>query len=159
MKHSKKVGFSFGSTSGIITTMGLIVGLYTSINSKFAVLGGIFTIAIADAFSDALGIHMAEESQNKYSNKEIWQATLSTFFTKFIFALSFAVPFILLPLAMAFLVSILWGIFLLIVLNYFLAKQQKKKPLSIIKEHVFIALIVIILTSLASKIIKIIFNS
>ena len=59
MEHSLKVGFSFGITSGIITTLGLMVGLNSSTNSKVAVIGGILIIAIADAFSDALGIHIS----------------------------------------------------------------------------------------------------
>ena len=62
MKHSLKVGFSFGLTSGIITTLGLMVGLNYGTSSKLAVIGGILTIAIADASSDALGIHISEES-------------------------------------------------------------------------------------------------
>ncbi|MDI6733408.1 MAG: hypothetical protein QME51_05200, partial [Planctomycetota bacterium] len=60
MNHSIKTGFSFGSTSGVITTLGLMVGLHSGTHSKFAVLGGIVTIAVADAFSDALGIHISE---------------------------------------------------------------------------------------------------
>ena len=54
MEHSFRVGMSFGLTSGIITTLGLIVGLHSGTHSKLAVIGGILTIAMADAFSDAL---------------------------------------------------------------------------------------------------------
>jgi len=79
MKHSIKVGFSFGLASGIVTTLGLMVGLNSSTNSKLAVVGGILTIAIADALSDAMGIHVTEEVQNKYSEKEIWESTFTTF--------------------------------------------------------------------------------
>ncbi|MEO0185998.1 MAG: VIT1/CCC1 transporter family protein, partial [candidate division WOR-3 bacterium] len=75
LKHSLKTGFSFGSTSGIITTLGLMVGLHSGTHSKIVVIGGILTIAIADAFSDALGIHVSEESENKHSTKEIWEST------------------------------------------------------------------------------------
>ena len=64
MKHSIKVGFSFGLTSGIITTLGLMIGLNSSTNSSIVVIGGILTIAIADSLSDAIGIHIAEESEN-----------------------------------------------------------------------------------------------
>ncbi|MBW2265656.1 MAG: hypothetical protein JRF28_05735, partial [Deltaproteobacteria bacterium] len=56
MKHALKTGLSFGLTSGTITTLGLMVGLHSGTHSKLVVLGGILTIAIADAFSDALGI-------------------------------------------------------------------------------------------------------
>jgi len=52
MKRSFRIGFSFGLTSGIITTLGLMVGLYSSTNSQLVVIGGILTIAIADSLSD-----------------------------------------------------------------------------------------------------------
>ena len=77
--HSLSIGLHFGLTSGIITTLGLMVGLSSGTNSKLAVIGGILTIAIADSFSDALGIHISEESENIHSSKEIWISTFSTF--------------------------------------------------------------------------------
>ena len=86
MKNSLKTGVAFGLTSGIITTLGLMVGLYSGTNSKLVVMGGILTIAIADAFSDALGIHVSEESKNNVTEKEVWEATISTFFSKFLFS-------------------------------------------------------------------------
>ena len=52
-------------------------------------MGGIITIAVADAFSDAVGIHISEESEKRHTEREIWESTLSKFFFKFIFALAF----------------------------------------------------------------------
>ena len=75
MKHSIKKGFSFGLTSGVITTLGLIVGLHSGTHSKLVVIGGVLVIAVADALSDALGIHISEESENKHTQREIWEAT------------------------------------------------------------------------------------
>lgn len=49
-----------------------MIGLYSGIYSKLVVLSGILTIAIADAVSDALGIHISEESENKHTSREIW---------------------------------------------------------------------------------------
>ena len=92
MKHSWKVGLCFGLTSGIITTLGLMIGLYSGTYSKIIVISGILTIAIADSLSDAFGIHVSEESENKHTKKEIWESTLSTFFCKFIIASSFIIP-------------------------------------------------------------------
>ena len=99
MLHSLKTGFSFGLTSATITTLGLMVGLESGTNSKLAVIGGIVIIAVADAFSDALGIHISEESESKHTPKEIWTSTISTFLTKFIFALTFVVPVFLFKLS------------------------------------------------------------
>ncbi len=146
MKHSIKIGFSFGLTSGIITTLGLMVGLHSGTHSKLVVIGGILTIAIADAFSDALGIHVSEESENIHTVREIWEATISTFGAKFLFAITFVIPVLLLPLEIAIIVSILGGLNLLGIFSYYIAKEQKVKPWKIILEHLLIALVVIIIT-------------
>ena len=145
VKHSLKIGFSFGVTSGIITTLGLMVGLHSGTHSKLAVIGGILTIAIADAFSDALGIHISEESENKHASKEIWESTVSTFFFKFIFASIFLLPVLLLKLSTAIIVSVIVGLFALCLLSFNIAKGKQAKPWKIIFEHLAIALIVIVI--------------
>lgn len=144
MKNSFKTGVSFGLTSGIITTLGLIVGLDAGTHSKLAVVGGIITIAIADAFSDALGIHISQESQDGAKAKEIWEATFATFVSKFIFALTFIVPLFLFQLATAILVDVGWGFLLLAIFNYFLAKSRQESPSKTIIEHLIIALVVVL---------------
>ncbi len=146
MKHSIKTGFSFGLTSGIITTLGLMVGLHSGTHSKLVVIGGILTIAIADAFSDALGIHISEEFENKHSIKEIWEATLSTFFSKFIFALTFVVPLLLFQLSTAVRVSIIWGLLWLFAISLYMAKEQKIKAWKVVMEH-FIIIVAVLVAS------------
>ena len=83
-----RTGLFFGATSGVITTIGLIVGLNSGTRSITAVLGGILVIAVADAMSDALGIHLAEESDPATSHDHVWAATITTFVTKFVFSIS-----------------------------------------------------------------------
>ena len=146
MRHSIVTGLSFGLTSGIITTLGLMVGLNSSTHSKLVVIGGILTIAVADAFSDALGIHISEESENKHTEKEIWVSTIATFLSKFIFALTFIVPVLLFELGVAIWVSIVWGFSLLGILSYMISRQEKNKPIMVITEHFFIAALVIFIT-------------
>lgn len=146
MRHSFKTGFSFGLTSGTITTVGLMVGLHAGTQSKIAVMGGIFTIAIADAFSDALGIHVSEETENKHSEREIWESTISTFLSKFVFTLTFVFPVLLFELSKAILISVIWGLFLLCVFSFIIAKQQKVNTWRVIAEHLVIALLVILIT-------------
>ena len=141
-----RTGLFFGATSGVITTIGLIVGLNAGTGSVPAVLGGIFVIAFADAMSDALGIHLAEEADPSATMQHIWSATVSTFLSKFIFAITFAVPLLLLPLQSAVAASVGWGMLVIIVLSYFLARAQKASPLAIIAEHVVIASLVVVLS-------------
>ncbi len=151
MKHSLKTGFSFGITSGIITTLGLIVGLHSGTHSKLVIIGGILTIAIADAFSDALGIHISEESENRHTTKEIWQSTFSTLFSKFIFAMTFVIPILLFRLPIAVIISMVWGLSLLGLFSFYIAKEQRAKAWKVILEHEFIAIIVIVLTHFVGK--------
>jgi VIT1/CCC1 family predicted Fe2+/Mn2+ transporter len=146
MKHSLKTGFSFGLTSGIITTLGLMVGLHSGTHLKLVVVGGILTIAIADAFSDALGIHISEESENKHTPREIWESTISTFLSKFIFALTFIIPVLLFQLSMAVIISVFWGLSMITVFSWYMAKQQGVRPYKVISEHLFIAVLVITIT-------------
>lgn len=146
MKTSWKTGISFGLTSGVITTLGLMVGLHSGTHSRAVVIGGILTIAIADAMSDALGIHVSEESRNSGSTRQIWEATLATFMAKFVIAATFVVPVLVLPLDDAIVMSVLWGFLLLTILSFFLAKAQAVPPWKVIGEHLMIALCVVVIT-------------
>lgn len=146
MNNAIKVGVGFGLTSATITTLGLIIGLDAGTGSKLAVAAGILTIAVADSFSDALGVHIAKESEGNFSEREVWQATIFTFLCKFFFALTFLIPVLLLKENLAIIVAIAWGILMLIILNYQVAKASNQKPLSVISEHVFIAVMVIVLS-------------
>ena len=69
-----------------------------------------------------------------------------TFVTKFVFSISFAIPLLLLPLGPAVVVSVAWGLLVIVLLSYFLAKSQGESPLSIIGEHLFIAVLVLVLS-------------
>jgi len=141
-----RTGLFFGATSGVITTIGLLTGLYAGTGAVAAVLGGILVIAVADAMSDALGIHLAEEADPETTTQHVWSATIATFFSKFIFAISFAVPLLLLPLETAVIVSVAWGMLVITVLSYFLARSQGERPLPIIAEHLGIAILVVLLS-------------
>ncbi|MDH5570548.1 MAG: hypothetical protein OEY89_02210 [Gammaproteobacteria bacterium] len=146
MNGAIQTGVTFGLTSGVITTLGLMVGLHAGTHSTLAVLGGIITIAIADSFSDALGIHISKEAEEDASKKDVWIATLATLFTKMFMALSFIIPVLIFDLKTAIVAGIAWGIVILTLLSFKLAKIQQEKPHRVIAEHLGIALFVIILT-------------
>ncbi len=151
MKDSLRTGATFGLTSGAITTLGLMVGLNSGTHSRKVVIGGILTIAVADSFSDALGIHISEEAENVHTTKQIWMATAATFFSKFLFTLTFVLPVLFLNLPDAINVSIVWGATLLTVLSYLMAKYQGENPWKVILEHLLIMAVVITLTYLVGN--------
>jgi len=146
MKTAIRKGIGFGLTSGIITTLGLIMGLHASTHSASVVLGGILIIAIADAMSDAFGIHISEESSKKTSKEDIKKSTISTFLTKFVIALTFIAPVLLLDLYPAIIVSIIWGLLLISIFSYYIAKIKGKRPYKVVLEHLVVAILVVIIT-------------
>ncbi len=129
MKLSYKKGLGFGLSSGVITTLGLIVGLDTSTHSSSLVIGGILIIAFADAFSDAFGIHISEESRLEVIQRAIWEATISTFIFKVLFALTFVLPFLLLPLSTALIISIIWAVLLVAGFQLLFGKKRENNAL------------------------------
>ncbi|MCX8169435.1 MAG: hypothetical protein N3E39_04470 [Candidatus Methanomethylicia archaeon] len=158
MKHSLTIGASFGSTSGVITTLGLIVGLHSGTHSKLAVIGGILTIAIVDAFSDALGIHISEESEKIHKQRDIWIATITTFIFKFIIASSFTIPVTLIKeLTISIIACIIWGMILLALLSYFISEGKSK--LRTILEHLVVAIVVIVTSHLIGDYISMVFHN
>lgn len=143
MRHSVKTGFSFGLTSAVITTLGIMVGLSSGTHSKMVVIGGILTVAVADALSDAFGIHLSEESEAKHSQKQVWISTACTFLTKFGIGVTFLVPVLLLSLGRAVPVNIFWGFILLVLFSYYIGKESELKCWKVICEHICIASVVI----------------
>jgi hypothetical protein len=107
-----------------------MVGLHAGTHSLPAVVGGILTIAIADACSDALGMHISEEAENVHTTTEVWVATGATFLTKLLVALSFLAPLFLFSLPTAICVAVVWGLSVLTVLTVgeenFCAKVGRK---------------------------------
>ncbi|MFW9813050.1 MAG: hypothetical protein ACFFF9_11375 [Candidatus Thorarchaeota archaeon] len=146
MSVSVKKGISFGVTSGVITTLGMIVGVNASTSSRLAVIAAIVAIAIADAFSDAVAMHVSEESEGVHSRKDLWEATLTTFLAKFIFALTFVIPVWFMSLEIAVIIDIMWGLLIMTLFNVFLARSQKESVLRVVIEHLAIAIVVVSIT-------------
>jgi len=141
-----RVGLFFGTTSGVITTCGLLVGLAAGTGSLEAVLGGILVIAVADSMSDALGIHVSEESSPGSDTRQVWTATLVTFLSKLVVACSFALPFFFTSLETASLIALCWGASLLVLLSWRLAQLQSTPALPVIGEHLLVGSLVVVLS-------------
>ena len=138
-----RTGVFFGATSGVITTIGLITGLNAGTQSLVAVLGGILVVAVADAMSDALGIHLAQEADPDATSEHIWAATIWTFLPTLVVALSFALPLLILPLQLAVAVSVGWGLLVITLLSAYLARIQNVPALHVVTEHLGIAIVVV----------------
>jgi VIT1/CCC1 family predicted Fe2+/Mn2+ transporter len=150
MKKSFESGLSFGTTSGIVTTLGLIVGLSSGTHSTLAVVGGILSIAIADGLSESMSMHVSKKIETR-DPFYLWELTFSTLISKFFVTMSFAIPVLLANLEVAVMIDIAWGLSLLIVLSYFVSEYEGRKKLRDIFEHLMIAVLVIALSYYAGE--------
>lgn len=162
-KHQIVTAASFGLTSGVISALGMMVGLQSATGSKLVVVTGIIIMAIADGLADAAGMHLSEEAEaekgrNKHTRKEVWLVTLLTMASVIGVVLTFAVPIILLPLGTAVLAAVLWGMLLLILLNYYVAKSNGENPVKMIAEHLLLAIALIIISNWVGSLIALAFR-
>jgi VIT1/CCC1 family predicted Fe2+/Mn2+ transporter len=157
MRSTLWKGVGFGLTSGVITTLGMIIGLQSGTQSKLAVEVGIIILAMADALSDAIGIHVSEEAEMEHTTKELWETSFFTFISKLLIALTFLIPVRLLELSTSILASVFWGLFLITIFSFYMARSQKQNPYKVVCEHIFIAVLVVLLAHYIGEIIHEIF--
>ena len=144
--------FSIGATAAIITSLALIAGLAHGNDGRTSIVAGLLVIAIADNITDSLGIHIYKEAEGA-CKREINSSTLGNFTVRLVLALTFVMIVLLLPSYIALIVSAVWGLFLLTILSYFIAKAQKVSPLKQITRHVLVALSVIVGSKLLGNLI------
>jgi VIT1/CCC1 family predicted Fe2+/Mn2+ transporter len=60
--------------------------------------------------------------------------------------MTFLVPILLISLSVAIIVNLIWGLSILTVLSYIIARSQGKPPWKIVGEHLLIAGVVIAVT-------------
>lgn len=133
--------FSFGATAAIVTSIGLIVGFDAATASKATILSGLLVVAIADNLTDSLSIHIYQESE-RLEPRASFHATLTNFAARLGLSLSFVFLMAILPLHIAVVVSILWGLMLLTGLSYVVAQTRKLPVMREIAKHLAVALLV-----------------
>jgi len=148
--HGWQTRFSFGSTSAVITNLALMAGLHTQANAKVSIIGGILVIALADNVSDSFGIHIYQESE-KIETLEVWISTILNFTSRVIVSMSFVVLMLMLPLNAAIISSMIWGLLLLAVISYMIAKNESENPYLSILTHVLIAVAVIFISNIVGE--------
>ena len=142
--------FSFGSSAAIITNLGLIIGLDSGTNAKFNIIAAIMVIALADNISDSFGIHVYQESE-QLERKEVWISTATNFLARLLVSLIFVALVFFLPIQLATILSLVWGLSLLAFISYIIAKEEESRPFQAVLVHLGIALMVIVLSEIVGK--------
>jgi VIT1/CCC1 family predicted Fe2+/Mn2+ transporter len=77
--------------------------------------------------------------------------------SKLVFALSFIAPVLVFDLSQAILISVLWGLSILAVYSFIIARQQQEKSWKVVAEHLAIGLAVVVITHFVGNWISTIF--
>lgn len=134
----KLTNFSFGSTSGIITNISLIIGLGSTDVPKSGIIGGLLVVGIADNISDSLGIHIYKESEH-CDVKETFISTIFNFTSRLLISISFITIVLLFPIQEAQVISSIWGLLILSVISCLIAKKNKQNTKLELLKHIGIA--------------------
>lgn len=156
--HSIFGKFAFGISSGVLTTLGVMVGLMGATSSRLAVIGGILSIAIADSLSDAIGVYSLKKAERGTTQKQAIKSGTNVFLGKIIFTSSFLMPFLLFSLITAIIVNIVWGILLIAFLNLLIAIAQEENIPKTIAKNTLIAIGIVILSYLVGLLINLVFS-
>ena len=140
----KPTRVSFGGTAGIVTSMALLVGLDAAHAGKASVIGALLIIAVADNLTDSLSVQMYQEAERR-EKKEAILGTLTNFATRFFVCLTF-VGIVALFWKHAVAAGIAWGMALLSVISYMVARGRSVSVLPEIAKHVGVALLVIVVS-------------
>lgn len=134
--------YGFGSTAAIVTSLGLIVGFGGTGVSRATIVNALLVIAIADNISDSLSMHVYQESE-KLEARAAFRAMATNFLARLIVTLTFVAIVLLLPLSLVPPVALAWGVILLCVLSYALARHTAARPWREMAKHVGVALAVV----------------
>jgi len=137
--------YIFGSSAAILTDVSLIVGLGSARAGKGPILAGLLTIAVADNISDSLGIHLYKESEGYGQRLSLLSTTLN-FLSRLLISCTFIAIVLVLPMAHALYVGLVWGLLLIVLISYLISRRNRDNPVKEMVTHVLVAVVVIALS-------------
>ena len=133
---------SFGTTSAILTSTGLIIGFSAAGLAKSAIIAGLLIVCLTDNLTDALSIHIFQESELE-EQSTVFRTTLINFAARLAISLSFVALTLYLTGLPLLLIAVAWGGSLLSGLTWLIARSRGTEvPVEILR-HLAVAVLVI----------------
>jgi VIT1/CCC1 family predicted Fe2+/Mn2+ transporter len=129
---------SFGGTSAIVTSMGLILGLDAAGATQKAIVGALLIVAVADNLSDSLSVHIYQEAE-RLEKREAFISTVANFTARLLAALTFVVLVLALPAELTPAATIAWGLVLLALLTERIARARGAPIAKEVGKHLAVA--------------------
>lgn len=136
---------SYGGTAAIATSMALVSGLGAAGATRPVVASALLLAALADNLTDSLSIHMFQESE-QLDQKEAFAGTVTNFATRLLVCLSFILLVGFLPVSHAVGGIIAWGMLLLAVLTFLVARERHVGAWGEIVKHLLVAVAVVLMS-------------
>lgn len=147
IKDHGRQGLSFGVMDGIITVLGVIMGLFSTADKKIIILGAL-AVGVADAFANAAGIHVSQETKKDHSHETVIKETIYCFIATVVVMLSLIWPYLFFAIGtstiIVFIVSAAW----LVSLGNFVAKTSGRSRKRLIAEYILIGVTISAVTYL-----------
>jgi uncharacterized membrane protein len=147
--------FSFGATSAVTSCLALLIGLNSLAVSKLGIIGALLVIAFADNIADSLGVHIYAESKSRTHTNV---STISNYLTRLGISLLMIVFVVLLPLMDAIIVSVVFGLLVIAILSYLIARSYRMDSTRLVVEHLIVTGLVLVASQLIGSSIRALFG-
>ena len=137
---------SFGITSGIMTSMGILVGMTSANSGKFSIIAAISVIGAADSLSDSFGIYLSKLAERGCSKKKAIRSAVSTLVGKAGFALTLILVILFFPPDISLEIGICWGLLLLTLFNTELAIVSQESVPKALFQNISLAIAIILIS-------------
>ena len=109
------IGKVFGSISGVITSLGVILGMYGANLQTHPIIISLISIGLSDSVSDALGIYYGMNVKSETNIAK--QQAFFVFVSKLILPLIMIIPFIIVNRDLAVVINILFGSLVILLIS------------------------------------------
>jgi hypothetical protein len=134
---------SFGSTSAVITSIGLVVAFGSDADATL--IASLLVVGIADNLTDSLSVHLYQEAEG-LEQHEAFTSTVTNFLTRLGITASFVALVAVLNGGWLIAVTVSWGLAVLGLLTTALAHERGASVGRELARHYTIAVVVIVLS-------------
>jgi len=134
---------SLGSTSAVVTSIGLVVGF--GFAERATLIASLLIVGIADNLTDSLSVHLYQEAEGLEAH-EAFTSTVTNFIARLAITATFVALVALLTDGWLMVAAIAWGLLVLGMLTVSLAHQRHAPVRRELLRHYAIAAIVIVLS-------------
>jgi VIT1/CCC1 family predicted Fe2+/Mn2+ transporter len=134
---------SFGSTSAVVTSIGLVVGFASA--SRATLIASLLIVGVADNLTDSLSVHLYQEAEGLEPH-EAFTSTITNFAARLTITATFVALAAVLEDGWLIAAATTWGLAVLGVLTVSLARQRHSPVRRKLVQHFAIVIVVIALS-------------